>query len=186
MCVLIVKEEGVKLPSLATLRACHEANPDGCGFACKGEVFKGLDFDDFLFNLYENVGDDDSCVIHFRFATHGSVKPGNCHPFLDEKSGIVFAHNGILPNQSRNDMTDSEIFFRNVALPAIEKYGIDSPRFKSIVRTWIGWSKFAFMLPNGELRRFGAFSMADDEECLFSNLRWQTKKNYTFYFENIK
>lgn len=47
--------------------------------------------------------------MHFRFATHGSVRNRNCHPFRD--GDLFFAHNGVLPYPSVGDRTDSEFAF---------------------------------------------------------------------------
>ena len=68
-------------------------NPHGCGFVSKTNHFKSLDFNMFLRHLH-NVPQDENCIIHFRYATNGSVCKANYHPFTHKS--ISFAHNGIL------------------------------------------------------------------------------------------
>lgn len=174
MCVLITKERGKKLPSDNILRMCHEANPDGCGFATKDLFFKDLDFKHFLRCLHKYVTDEDECIIHFRYATHGSIKKENCHPFVDKQKGVAFAHNGVLPIRSKNDMTDSEIFFRECFLPTFSKSGWGKETI-NVIKNAIGGSKFAFITKDG-LKTFGEFFKTNGCECRFSNLRWDRRQ----------
>ena len=177
MCVLIVKRAGDKLPSDAILKMCYQANPDGCGFSTVRAWFKSLDFDQFLRVLKRNVSINDDCLIHFRFATHGSVKKENCHPFIDRGAGVAFAHNGVLPILSKNDLTDSEIFFRESFLPTFKKCGWNE-QTKNVIKNVIGGSKFAFLDKNEGLKTFGEFYTIKGCKCLFSNLRWDYSRFY--------
>lgn len=165
MCLLIVKPKGVKMPDIYTLYQAYMCNPNGCGFASTHDYYKTLDFDKFIERL-SKVDDEEACIIHFRFATHGSVKVSNCHPFKGED--IYFAHNGILPIIPYKDKTDSETAFRRVFLPVIQNYGLHSKELRRAVNNIIGYSKFAF-LRDTEVLTFGQFYNIDG--CMFSNLR---------------
>lgn len=169
MCVLIIKPAGVKLPSQAVLEACAKANPHGFGFATKGQVYKSLQFN-WFYNSLKEVDIAEACIIHFRFATHGSVCLDNCHPFYDRETGISFAHNGVLDIEIKDDNTDSEIFFREKVLPTIKKFGIESRKTYNVIEKWRGESKFAFLTSSGEIFKFGTF--VEKYGCLFSNTRW--------------
>lgn len=177
MCVLIVKKAGDKLPNDTILKMCYQANPDGCGFATVRGWFKSLDFQQFLRVLKRNVNVSDDCIIHFRFATHGSVKKENCHPFIDRPAGVAFAHNGVLPIISKNDKTDSEIFFRESFLPTFKKCGWNE-QTENVIKNVIGGSKFAFLDKNEGLKTFGEFYAVKGCNCLFSNLRWDYSRFY--------
>lgn len=146
-----------------------KANPHGCGFATKDKVFKSLNFVAFCNELHK-VKKEEACLIHFRFATHGSVCVDNCHPFYDGETGISFAHNGVLDIESKDDKTDSEIFFREKVLPTIKKFGIESRKTYNVIEKWRGSSKFAFLTSSGEIFKFGTF--VEKYGCLFSNKRW--------------
>ncbi len=167
MCVIIVKPAGVKMPQNDIIKAAYYTNPHGCGFVSPSAFYKGLSFDSFKRNL-KKVSDDEPCIIHFRLATHGSIKRANCHPF--NRDDVWFAHNGILNLKPQGDMTDSETAFQNIIYPVIEKYGYGSFQMDSIVASIIGYSKFAF-LQGDKLKLYGDFIKYDDG-CYYSNTRF--------------
>lgn len=166
MCLLIVKPKGVKMPKKSILAKAYACNPDGCGFASTHDYFKSLDFNEFYRRL-SLVGDDEACIIHFRFATHGTVIKSNCHPF--KHKDVYFAHNGILPIIPYKGKTDSETAFRRLFVPEIENYGLHSPELREAVDSIIGGSKFAF-LRDTEVVKFGNFYEIDG--AYYSNLRF--------------
>ncbi len=175
MCVIIVKKAGVKLPSREVLRAAFQANPDGCGFATSGGyVWRGLRFGDFLKKFKEHAKEDENVMIHFRWATHGSVKQANCHPFTAEEGDnkVVFMHNGVLNIPSVNDMTDSEICFRRKIMPALteDKFEV-TDKVKEVINGVIGSSKFA-MLINGKMKLFGRWEKYGDLICSNTRFLW--------------
>lgn len=169
MCVIIVKPAGVKMPSTEIIDAAHMANPDGCGIVSPSIYYKGLHYPTFKKYL-RRILVDEPCILHFRYATHGSVIKANCHPF---KCGNVwFAHNGILNIKPVGDMTDSETALRNVIYPAIVKYGYGSEGMDIAVANVIGYSKFAF-LQGTDVRLYGNFIISDDG-CYYSNMRFMS------------
>ena len=155
MCVLVYVPANHKLPTRQELLAMHRQNPHGMGFASKSLNYKGMDFETFC-NRLQFVPKDEDVIIHFRYATHGSVGVKNCHPF--KKGKVWFAHNGILDITPRGDMTDSETAFRDILYPTIQEYGIDSEELQMTVDSIIGWSKFAIMGGDGKVRMFGDFT----------------------------
>lgn len=167
MCVIIYKPAGVKMPSVYTLMAAHRANPHGCGFVSPSRSFKGLDFAQFIRNI-ARVSDAEPCIIHFRLATHGSIKRTNCHPF--KRGGVSFAHNGVLDIDPVGDRTDSETAFIKYIHPAIKSHGWGSEMVDSVINTLIGSSKFALMY-HGDVRLYGQFILQPDG-CHYSNLRF--------------
>ena len=166
MCVIAIKNKGVSLPSESELRMAFECNPHGCGFvSSSGLYWRGMDFEEFYEKL-QDVSIDDACIIHFRYATHGSHKPSNCHPF--KYGDLYFAHNGILPVRTKKDMTDSETVFRNILAPAANLFGFGTPGFTSVVNRNIYSSKFAFMY-HGRIKYYGRW-IREDNGLLWSNL----------------
>lgn len=166
MCVIIVKPEGVKMPDNDIIAAAYEANPDGCGFVSPTASYKGLSFRAFK-NTLSRVGTNEPCIIHFRLATHGSVKKANCHPF--NRGDVWFAHNGILDIRPKGDMTDSETAFDRIIYPAIVRHGYGSRGMDMAVAAVIGYSRFAFM-QGDDVRIYGDFAEMDG--CYYSNLRF--------------
>lgn len=153
MCVIIVKKSGVELPSRRLLKMAATRNPDGCGFATSsGEYFRSTHFDDFYRVFEQKAKVSDDIVLHFRWATHGSVRTGNCHPFKGKGADgqpIFFAHNGVLPIASKNDMTDSEIEFREYILPVLRMEGGFTPTMEEYLEEEAEGSKFAFVNHEG-------------------------------------
>lgn len=165
MCVIIIKAAGQQLPTDTELRNAHRRNPHGCGFVSKSHHYKGMNFDTFLKYIHK-VPKEEACIIHFRLATHGSKCKANCHPF--NRGNIWFAHNGILSIRPEGDMTDSETAFQNIIYPAIQKYGFKSSYVTRVIDKIIGYSKFAMMDENGNVRTFGQFIRFNGR--LYSNL----------------
>ena len=168
MCVICIIPKGVELPTRDELTAMYRCNPDGMGFCTPTVQYRGLSFSKFL-NKLRKRDINEPCIMHFRLATHGSVKPSNCHPFYDGSTGTYFAHNGILSVTPKGDMTDSEFAFKRILVPCIKRNGIHSPEFAFIVSAIIGYSKFAFM--QGEnVCLHGSFIERNGR--MYSNLRF--------------
>lgn len=173
MCVIIVKPAGVKMPEEYVLKAAYKANPHGCGFVSDNHFVKTMSFNVFMREL-SKVETDESCIIHFRLATHGSIKKANCHPFV--KDDVFFAHNGILNIAPIGDLTDSETALIKVVHPAIVKYGWGSKEADKIINGLTGgYSKFAIM-KDGDLKLYGDFIKQPDG-CFYSNLRFRVYLN---------
>lgn len=171
MCCILYVPKGVETPSRKELESVYLFNRHGCGFAdSDGHSCKTLSFTRFYKELQKRSVDA-HLIIHFRYATHGSVSVKNCHPFIDDETGIVFAHNGVLPIESTNDMTDSEIFFRQRFLPKLKECGgdYDSPALWQYTDKERGSSRFAFMR-NGEVDLLGDWHLVDD--VYYSNMNW--------------
>lgn len=168
MCVICYKPAGVDMPDLETLRQAASFNRDGFGFCTPNSSFKTLFFGRFIERL-KTVSKDTPCLIHCRWATQGSVKTANCHPFKDEESGVYFMHNGVLYAKERNDMTDSEINFRDFVAPAINQFGYGSDKADEVINLVRGSSRFAIM-KGSDVRLYGDFIERDG--CYYSNLRF--------------
>lgn len=106
--------------------------------------------------------------MHFRWATNGSIRRANCHPF--KRGDVFFAHNGVLDIAARGDLTDSQTAFDDIIYPAIAQYGYGSKQMRRAVAAVIGPSKFAF-LKGRELLLFGNYIHQPDG-CYYSNLNF--------------
>lgn len=180
MCVLIIKPKGVKMPDAWKLQMAFKANPHGCGCASSIKFFKSLSFDTFMRKLAK-VGDDESCMIHFRLATHGSIKRANCHPF--KQGDVYFAHNGIIDIDRTNDRTDSETAFDKIVYPAILRYGWNSNEMKTVVSNLCQYGSKIAMMQDGKVLMFGNY-IHDADGCYYSNYRFMhcTNSHHTITF----
>ena len=165
------------MPPKAILDRCARLNPHGFGFATKDRVFKTLDYNEFRRDVAK-IDSLETVILHFRYATHGSIKLENCHPFRDEKTGVSFAHNGILDIKPIDDMTDSETAFRTRIVPALRECGFQSSRFISENYQIIGGSRFAYIDNRGEYRLYGTFTQY--RGCWYSN------RNFLPFSEQLK
>lgn len=180
MCILILKPKGVKLPDYTTLMRCAQHNPHGYGYATPdGYMFKTLDRNSFIQSLYE-ADENLPMLIHFRYATHGSKKCSNCHPFRDDANGLIFAHNGVLNIQTLKDKTDSETAFKLLFSPSSDRYGYGSKQFINAVESIRGDSRFGFMNDDGDIIAFGRFY--DDSGNIAKNGVFRPKGK--LYFSN--
>lgn len=170
MCVIIYKPASKDFPSIDILDRAYRRNPHGCGLVSPSVFYKGLSYASFKKYLKECTKEE-PLLIHFRYATHGSVKKSNCHPFYDKETETYFMHNGIMGGiQPLKDKTDSECAFRWILQPYIKMYGLDSKDFFETANQVRGFhSKFAFM-QNGNVKLSGEFFHYQD--CYFSNLRF--------------
>lgn len=185
MCIIAIKGYGVEYPSTDRVRTMCINNPDGFALAyyVKGadgfDVFRTMNRDEFIAE-YEAIKerhnkDDIGLFIHARISTHGSNKLENCHGWVDKDCGLGFAHNGILSIQNRDDMTDSETFFRDLFIPAFSIGGWTAG--DRAVNAVIGTSKFVFINASGSIRYYGDY-IRDEDGCLYSNY---TYRNFGYH-----
>lgn len=188
MCIIAIKNPGVQFPTLATVETMCDHNPDGFAVVWhragdkQSRVYRTMDREKFLKRYRTIVRNCDyrttALYIHARIATHGSLRINNCHGFVDHKSRLCFAHNGILYNiPNRDDLTDSETFFRDYFIPTFRHGGWREA--DQLIKETIGYSKFVFMDGDGNIRRYGDY-IKDENGVLYSNSSFRTHKYLYF------
>ena len=170
MCVIAYIPKGVATPDHETLSAMYRANRDGCGLAYGNCVFKTMSFKKCLKHIAQRTTDT-ALLLHFRIATQGSVGVKNCHPFVDDATGIIFAHNGCMQMQRKQDKTDSEIFFRDLFLPWLQDCNgnLDDDQLWHKVDGVRNGSRLAFMTGD-RVRLVGNWQKIDG--VYYSNTIW--------------
>jgi len=153
------------MPQKSLLAKAARLNHDGCGICTPNLYYKSLSFDGF-YDKAKDVPTSDPALIHFRWATQGSVARRNCHPFYDKKTNIYFMHNGCVDFHSWRDETDSEVFFRRVLLPCMQG-DFHSDAADYITARHGNGSRFALM-QGDEVRLFGTWYKYEGLLC--SNL----------------
>jgi hypothetical protein len=154
MCLLIVKPAGINVPESELFQAA-QTNPHGAGVAwhdgkqnriLKNANWQADDVCDQLANLR-----DYPAIIHFRYATHGSISDSNAHPF-QLPLGWVAAHNGVISGlECLPDESDTRAFLRQTVAPIIES-GEHIIKHIGRIEDLVGdYNKLAFLAPNGEL-----------------------------------
>lgn len=183
MCIIAIKGYGVEYPTVDRVSTMCRNNPDGFALAyfAKGEgvrIYRTMHKDTFI-KEYEKVKDshnkdDIALFIHARISTNGSTNINNCHGWKDDDIGMCFAHNGILRIDNRDDLTDSETFFRDIFVPAFSIGGWVAG--EKTIRAIIGTSKFVFLDALGAIHYYGEY-IQDADGCLYSN---STYKDYGY------
>ena len=182
MCIICIKHKGVNFPSVERVQAMCDNNDDGFSIVIsdgvnKPTINKTLNKERFL-TIYKKVLRDydpetTTMFIHARIKTHGTQRIENCHGWKER--GVIFAHNGILSVKNRNDMTDSETYFRDIFSPAYAVGGWDMA--ERTIDAVIGTSKFVFMEDNGDIKHYGNY-IKDDNGLLYSNTSYYTRPKY--------
>lgn len=161
MCIIVVKCKGTDFAPKEVIARCMKTNPHGFSMAWNRggqiEVFRTMDPSEMMARYEQLTHELDpresAMLFHARKATHGSCKVENTHCFTyGEPAVLAFCHNGILHNiKNRDDMTDSETFFRDLFIPAMEGCGetFAYKMAKAIVETT--GNKFAFLNKDGKV-----------------------------------
>lgn len=202
MCVIVIKCKGSDFAPAEAIERCIQTNPHGFSMAWNEDghvkVFKTMNPTEAMskyMELAERLNPAETAMLfHARIATHGSHRVENCHCWVHEgpHGDICFAHNGILSNiPNRDDMTDSETFFRDYFIPALESVDREDSDMKyslKIARAVIGDSnnKFAFLDGNGRIwMSSGRYTYTKVQfpgckgKIYFSNDHWMPRNNYS-------
>lgn len=177
MCLLIAKPAGESIP-LEHLENAAKSNPHGAGIAWHDgkRVCINRAPDKKPEELAETLDKLTGCpaIIHFRYATHGSINKANTHPFRLANGGAM-AHNGVIHDLThRKDESDTRAFIRQVVNPLLS-HGFDTAGedFLLIVSRAIeGGGKLAFLSPIGEL------SIACEELGEWDGGSWYSNDSY--------
>ena len=211
MCVILVKERGIELPTKDVLESCWKRNPDGAGFMfndCdKVVIMKGfMTFEEFYLRV-QTANEfyhwkEKGLVIHFRIATSGLKDKGNCHPYpisndnLDLRESFIttelgIAHNGIIRDYNGKDkiLNDTQLFIKNdlFELNSLDKKFYKNVIFQSMIERLIDGSRLVFLNKKGDIIKLG--NWFHNGNYYFSNLNHVSKNTLNinkkpFIFDN--
>lgn len=159
MCVAIYKPAGVILEK-GDIMDMYFQNSDGFGAAWVqgGEVqtFRALPHsEEEAWQMYSDLKlTNQEAILHYRMATHGSVRVENSHPF-EVLGGLVMIHNGVLDVSGLSldcsgDRTDTAAYIEAYIRPLLAQVKdpfdfVASTPFVDIIGEHIGANKFVFM-----------------------------------------
>lgn len=201
MCIIVVKKEGLKMPSNNKFKTCFNANNDGAGYMFavnnKVHIVKGLmsynAFKKSLDNTRSKYGDDIAYVFHFRISTQGGVNKELCHPYpltddmealkkLNTLTNIGVAHNGIISLTStwnKCDYNDTMLFITDY-LSELVKNRNDLIRYRTLIERLTSGSRLAILFDDGKVELTGS-GWIEEDGIFYSNTSYQTynyKKTY--------
>lgn len=167
MCVIIVKPEGILIRE-KDLNLAWQSNHDGAGIIIpqkNPKVIKGIMTLGHLKEILKSV-DTQFCIVHLRFATHGSKTSENTHPFkAGDRRWLM--HNGVLGHYGES----GEKGFSDSAHLASDISPLPNPAIRRILNSISG--KFVFVDRN-TVSIHGAFQ--EKNNCQWSNLNWDREK----------
>lgn len=192
MCIIAAKSSGLNLPSYERLSSMWYCNPDGAGLMFKYDntiyLSKGyMTFEDFYsalmrFDKRYNLKNCD-LVLHFRYGTHGGIRPELCHPFRVSKSfkkqreltyvgkDVCVVHNGVYPYETEDNVSDTMVYIKEVIYPL---YKENKEFYLTDLDVLQG--KLAFLSKDG-ISLVGSFIEDIDDGIYYSN------NSYTYYDE---
>ena len=203
MCLIIYKPVNVPFPGIDVLEMAEIQNPDGIVFMTveNGKVVgrKGIKNTQRLSRLLSRIPIHQPAIVHFRFATHGSVSSKAAHPFpvsADKKmltatfweSDIGVAHNGIIANfgaKAGQGLSDTQEFIKGVMADKIIRPALRHPAVLGMIEVQTH-SKFAIMHFDGHVDLVGHF--LEDRGCHYSNDSYlpETELVWSDYFDSGK
>jgi hypothetical protein len=177
MCLIAAVPAGKTL-SMDVCTNAAQSNPDGWGMAWirhgTVHVHKELhSLKRFMKRIRRACRSGSPVLVHFRFATHGSVGFANTHPFAVDAQTVV-AHNGILHGFGQNkqaDLSDTAEFVQTV----LRKFP-DAAQ-SSAGREWLGHiigpgNKLAFLSASSGL------SLVNEKQGIWDDGIWYSNGGY--------
>lgn len=159
MCIISVVPKFGPVPKREMLEFCWEQNPHNGGFMYIKDgrlvIHKHDKMEDYLNHFYEVYTPESPFVLHMRYATHGTVKLENTHPFRIDKT-MAFVHNGVIhkctpdkKQEAEEDISDTRNF-RNKILRKLPRGWFASPLMRALLANYIGQSKIVILHQSGE------------------------------------
>lgn len=198
MCIICVKNKGVKAPTTEFIENMFYANPNGAGFAYVKNnrviIHKGLmtleSFNTALEKVYKSLGNavqDTPFIYHFRITTSGGTKPQLTHPFplsnkrskllkLQQSCDVAVAHNGIIDINIEKGLSDTATYIKNELSPykTIKADFYKSEVIQDAIEHRID-SKLAILSQDGSIVTIGNFT--EEDGLLFSNSSYYSYKS---------
>ncbi len=159
MCIAIYLPKNNRL-DLKTLWNCAENNPDGFGYAYfhNGiKIIKNVKITNSVLKEFIDTREryiDTDFILHFRIATTGKISMLTTHPFAVNRN-IVFCHNGILSDFSKNltlaSPRSDTMEFNRLILQQLPPDFMKYECYKYLLDEAIGYSnKMIFLNSDGE------------------------------------
>jgi len=185
MCIAILNQNNEL--SLDTIETCWENNPQGAGLLWADKrgflrSFKSYDLGDFYRNYLEVIDEakNGTVILHFRIATQGVRSLDNLHPFINQRTGLGFVHNGIISQfvDHRSPKSDTALFNEKVV-----SYLPQSIIYDKKVQNWLSknvreYNKLIFMNGNGDTAIINEKHGVWENENWFSNDSFCTFNRY--------
>jgi len=181
MCIIAISPLGEKF-SREVFERMWSSNPHGFGMAFPTKngigIVKGIMREDEAWEEYQALPRGVPHILHFRYATHGGVRPELTHPFVvhegsplvirEEVGEPVLVHNGVWDLYAlhlreldlKGPVSDSRVLAAFVGKVGVENANAHAREIESAGRV-------AILTPDRRLKLFG--SWIRDGDFLYSN-----------------
>ena len=175
MCLIITRTKGGQVDWQAVDQA-STINRDGYGIFhklaySKVSITKSMKWNDIKRIAKRLERQDESFIIHMRYATHGAVKIANTHPFRLVDLDMVMAHNGIIDSLDiPHGMCDSRVLAMHLN-DDLPKDWHEQDNEVQYVESLAGNSRLVFMTNEGEIIYINESLGAWKDGCWYSQPR---------------
>ena len=175
MCLIIVQPAGHTL-SRAEFADIFARNEDGFGIMTarggKLETYRTIGGLEDARKLYDRHAAGRAAVLHWRYATHGTVTLENAHPF-SLTPNVAFVHNGMLNvGTPEKDASDTSHMARYILAPIAfdDPDALFSSTMRAVLSPLIGaGNKFVVMNSEGAISIFNRAAGVDYKGRWYSN-----------------
>lgn len=175
MCLIIVQPAGHTL-SRAEFADIYDRNPDGFGImvarAGKLHTHRTVGTLEEARAMYSAHGAGRACVLHWRYATHGTVSLDNAHPFTLTPD-VAFVHNGMLSCGTPDaNASDTAHMARHILAPIARDNpaALFTDTMRAVLSPLIGTgNKFVVMDRTGAVSIFNRAQGVDHRGRWYSN-----------------
>ena len=154
MCLAILNKKGSAKIPYAHFKQAWKGNKDGGGISYytnkKTKVEKTMDGCKAFYAMYSDAysKSDGDILIHFRYATHGTISVENTHPFK-VSSNTTFIHNGMLPHNELKHVKHSDTYMLNEILKTLPGGFIREQKSRDVIEKYIGGGNKLVFLHHG-------------------------------------
>lgn len=187
MCVICYIPKNEEMLKRKEFKLMWNKNNDGAGimwiYDNQVHISKGYFDFEALYEDLTNIKINYNCdmAVHFRWATHGGINGGLCHPFpLSDKSNELFSlnnicevgimHNGVISIDNREGFSDTTEYIAKELYPKYKKNKYFYLCSNDEISERIGYGKLLFFSKYG-INKVGEWK--NYKGCWCSNLYWK-------------
>ncbi len=154
MCLSILNKRGSAKIPYAHFKQAWNGNKDGGGISYyknkKTIIEKTMSNCKTFYSLYNHAYNesDGDILIHFRYATHGTISVENTHPFKIG-ANTTFIHNGMLPHMELRHEKHSDTYMLNEMMKKLPVGFIREEKSRNIIENYIGGGNKLVFLHHG-------------------------------------
>lgn len=189
MCIIMLALPETIVPDSHLLNS-FSSNSDGCGFAYintdylgrrRLKIEKSMSFESFLKKYHRAVKNNpySPFMIHFRYATHGTVDTFNCHPFKVNHN-LAMVHNGIITGVGTDTKKSDTQLFNDKILKHLPKDFYKHEAYTLLLEKFLVGSKMVTLDINGD------YKIYNESVGHWKDGVWYSNNSYVSFYQPVK